>query len=264
VTAVAPRTERPHGRVKYVVEKCRCETCTIASREYNQWLRRQHAYGRPPTVDAAPARAHVRALGAAGIGWRRVAKVAGVHSSIVSKLLYGTPTRNMAPTKRLRPDMASKILAVSVDAISDGALVPSAGTRRRIQALVAIGWSMAKLADRLGVQPTNLPAVLNRPNVLVATRRAVVSLYDELWDTAPPTDAHRDKIAASRARNMARRNGWPPPMAWDDDEIDDPRPTLAERPAIVRRMVNDGAGVLAIARAIRADRLTVHKLLEAS
>ena len=53
--------------------------------------------------------------------------------------------------------------------------------------------------------------------------RAVTRVYDELWDTPGPSEAGRRR---SRAR------GCPPPMAWDDDTIDDPRavPDLGATP----------------------------------
>ena len=31
-----------------------------------------------------------------------------------------------------------------------------------------------------------------------------------------------ERMAANRNRSLARRRGWPVPMAWNDDEIDNP------------------------------------------
>jgi hypothetical protein len=95
--------------------------------------------------------------------------------------------------------------------------------RRRLQALVAIGWSQAKLADRLGMLGGNFGRVIGRTDqVLASTARAAQELYEELWSSPPPETDHRSRQSASRARNQAARAGWAPPLAWDDDTIDDP------------------------------------------
>ncbi|WP_156960825.1 sigma factor-like helix-turn-helix DNA-binding protein [Amycolatopsis taiwanensis] len=220
----SPVKTRPHGRTKYVVEKCHCEVCRTASRAYENHRRRQRAYGRQAYVDAEPARQHVRKLQAAGLGWKRVAQLAGLDHSVVWKLIYGDRKRFDGPSKRIRPETERKILAVraTLDNLGDNALVDGTGTRRRLEALIAMGWSKAKLAARLGMTPTNFGSTMQRARLHAATVRAVRVLYNELWDIRPPEDTHRDKIAASRARTYAQRHGFVPPQAWDDDTIDDP------------------------------------------
>lgn len=223
--------ERPHGRAKYVREHCTCDICREANNAYQRNRERQRGYGRAAYVDAEPARAHLRALGEAGIGWRRAAELAGLSSSVVSNLLYGRSGR--APTKRVRAATAAKILAVeiSADRMAERAVVDATGTRRRLRALVAIGWSQTQLAERLGMTPNNFwPLVQGRANVTAARRRAVVQLYDDLWDKPPAGDA-----LARKSRRYAEQRGWVPPLAWDDDQIDDP----AAQPAGSRSEVLD-------------------------
>lgn len=187
-------------------------------------MSRLRAYGRwAPFVDAGPARAHVHALGGAGVGWKRAAALAGVSTGAMSKLLYGGPG-NRAPTRRIRPQTATAILAVRADTrnLGGSALVGATGTHRRLQALVAIGWSQAKLAARLGMTPANLGAMMRRAQVTASTARAAAAVYGELWNQQPPQSSQREKIAAARARNHARARGWAPPLAWDDDQLDLP------------------------------------------
>jgi transcriptional regulator with XRE-family HTH domain len=193
-------------------------------RDYQRHRVRQRAYGRPAYVDAEPVRQHVRRLMAARLGAKRVAHLAGVAPSVVGKLLYGDPRRGMGPSRRIRPATAEKLLAVraGLDNLADQTLTDATGTRRRLQALMARGWSQAKLATRLGVLPTNFSGTMEAEQVCASLVRAVRTLYDKLWDTPPPEATHRDKIAASRARNYARLRGFVPPQAWDDDTIDDP------------------------------------------
>lgn len=220
---------REHGTyVKYVVEKCHCELCRAANRDYERKRTRQQAYGHHPYVDAQPAREHVRALMSAGVGLKRIAKLSGVPHGSVAKLIYGEAHRNLAPSKRIRPATSKKLLAVQLPSdptagqLAAGARVDATGTRRRLQALVAIGYSQSRLAQRLGLLPTNFPTLLARDGVTARTAREVVALYDELWNTPQYGTDHRSRISANRARRMAAKRGWPPPMAWDDDTIDAP------------------------------------------
>ncbi|WP_051124631.1 hypothetical protein [Amycolatopsis benzoatilytica] len=220
------RAERPHGRAKYVREHCPCDVCREANNAYQRDRKRQRGYGRAAYVDAEPACAHLRALGDAGIGWRRAAELAGLSTSVVSKLLYGQTSR--APSKRVRAATAEKILAVEINAegMAAHAIVDATGTRRRLCALVAIGWTQTQLAELLGLTPNNFwPLIHGQPNITAARRRAVVQLYDDLWDKPPADDA-----LARKSRRYAQRHGWVPPLAWDDDKIDNP----AARPAGVR------------------------------
>jgi lambda repressor-like predicted transcriptional regulator len=130
-------------------------------------------------------------------------------------------------------------------------LDPAAGTRRRLQALVFNGWSVRQLAARLGRTQPNLRLTLHRservrPDVAAAVR----ALYDELWDQAPPERDRFERRSVTMARRYARERGWVPPLAWDDDEIDDPAASPAdgwERREGVRRwgvLAEDAADLL--------------------
>ena len=166
-------------------------------------------------------------------------ELAGVSSGSLSKILYGGPG-DRPPSKRVRPQTAEAILAVrpSPEHLAPGALVDVTGTRRRAQALVACGWSQARLARELGLTAANFCGMVRRDQVTAATARAVSDLYDRLWNQPPPEHDQRTRIAAARARNHAGRQGWAPPLAWDDDQIDDPDGSPAEgwrRPARITR-----------------------------
>lgn len=102
-----------------------------------------------------------------------------------------------------------------------GRKVPGIGTVRRLRALIAIGWSQSDLAARLGVTQQQV-SLLTRgihPEVHVSTREAVTRLYDQLSMTVP---THRPAHSVNRTRADAARKGWAPPLAWDDDQIDNP------------------------------------------
>lgn len=90
--------------------------------------------------------------------------------------------------------------------------LPAEGTRRRLRALIALGWPSDALAGRLGLETRQgvlLMGVSGR--VSVRNARRVDALYAELSMTPGPS---------RKSREVAARQGWPPPLAWDD--IDDP------------------------------------------
>lgn len=93
--------------------------------------------------------------------------------------------------------------------------VPAAGSKRRLQALMTQGHSLAALGRRVARDDT-LHRVMRARFVYAYTADAIKRVYDELWDVPAVGPV------AHKTRNLARRRGYPPPMAWDDETIDDP------------------------------------------
>ena len=215
-----------HGtRTCYVLDKCRCIPCKDANRIVARTTARAQLYGRwEPYVDAEPVRQHLMALRAQGLGPKRVATLAGVPHGSLSKLVYGAPERGMAPSKRVRQHTADRILAVTADLDNLGqrTVVDGTGTARRLQALIAAGWSMSKLGRMLGVEPGNFYKNTLGRDVSAMRARAVRDLYECLAFTPPPEGNQRERGAASRSRNRAQAAGWPPPIWWDEDDLDNP------------------------------------------
>lgn len=272
-----PQASHQHGtNAAYKLDRCRCQSCTAANSAYEANRARQRAYGRQAYVDAAPARTHVLALMQGGVGLRRLAALSGVPTGAVSRLIYGRsqPDGTVHRSARVRAATAEALMAVQLDeqTHAPGARIDSAGVRRRLRALIALGWSQAKLAKRLGVQPCNFGRMLYHRKTITAGRaRAVRALYDELSMQLPPAETHQERIAASRAQNYARARGWLPPLAYDDDQLDTPDdlPTaemdeglaaedVVDEAAILRRMDGDrtvrvqGAEAAEVIRRLRA------------
>lgn len=235
-----PRAVHEHGsRTTYVVHRCRCAECTAANRVAARARSKAKAFGRyDKFVDGDQVRAHLRTLMAQGMGWKRIARAAGVACSTVYAILYGkhlddpSHPEHRPPRKQVQRDVAERLLAVELG-LAGGVRVDATGTNRRLQALVAIGWPCSELARRLGIRPNNFRPEQDRVNK--STADAVLALYDELWDQP------RSGGFAERARRMARRRGWAPPMAWDDDLIDDPeaRPEDCKRVSESRAITAD-------------------------
>ncbi len=92
-------------------------------------------------------------------------------------------------------------------------LVDQTGSRRRAEALMCMGWPAIYLADRLGISRSGFNAWIHKGRIMRPAADKIAALYDELSLTTGPSP---------RARMWAERRGWAPPIAWDDDTIDDP------------------------------------------
>lgn len=102
-------------------------------------------------------------------------------------------------------------------------LADAAGSRRRLQALAVCGWSERALAAKLGGTPRLLARIMaGQPSVTAEIAARISILYDQLWNQSPPGRTKAERISATLAREHASRRGWAPPLAWDDEEIDDP------------------------------------------
>lgn len=229
---------RAHGTLtRAKADGCPCDQCGATVRAYENQRSRLIAYGQwEPYVDAEPVRAHIRRLGELGISAAQVAALAGVHRSVINGLLYGRGL-GTTPSKRVRPATAAAILAVeaTADDLPARALVDGTGTRRRLQALTACGWPLGVLAARLELTRSHMAELTSGTGqVRAGTARAVRGLYAKLWDQPPPEGDRWQRAAAKRTRTLARKHGWAPPMAWDDELIDLPDADLAAE--IARRV----------------------------
>lgn len=229
-----PEHKHAGSLVCYTQHQCRCTACSKHRAENDTRVAKLKAYGRYDSglVDAEPVRQHLLMLIEFGIGYKRVAALSGVGITPVRSIIWGRmdpgPRKGEIP-KRIKRENAERILAVKPDLASLAARrpIPSRGAHRRLQALVARGWSLKKLAALIGASPSNMSSLMKRDRVTVATHLAVAAVYDELWDVTPPKDEWRDSIAYSRSLSHAQARRWLPPMAWDDID-NDPEPPVPD------------------------------------
>lgn len=113
-------------------------------------------------------------------------------------------------------------------------MVPAFRAKRRIRALMRMGWTYDHIAEvaypgsRAGSH--TIYHMVAAAKVIHPNTFAVISMaYDKL-------SAHRGP--SQKTRNHALRKGWPPPLAWDD--IDDPecRPQGYLRPSDYKKLKN--------------------------
>jgi len=103
------------------------------------------------------------------------------------------------------------------------------GTQRRLQALMARGWSLQSLARAEGLRAPQLARALENSAVITPKLAADVSTaYDRLWNADPPRRTEVERQLADAAGEAARIRGWVPPLAWDDDQIESWLPSRSE------------------------------------
>lgn len=189
---------------------CNCEPCRIAVADARLTSERARAYGRQRYVDADPAREHLRALMAAGMGRGRISALSGIEESMLTRLVIGKVRNGKREyTKRISRATESAILGVTWDPADGGASLDGSETRRRLRALLALGWYPVLLARETGYEQAYIDRLIydDDRRVRPGTARRIHAIYRRLADAPPPTGPY-----AARARERAREKGWTPPI----------------------------------------------------
>lgn len=172
-----------------------------------------------------------------------------------------------------------------------------AGVHRRVSALAASrimqglsrhGFTTAEIAAMTGLSRKTVKDV--RAGRQTAVHRDTEARLRAVADRVR-LDVARTGEAASRARSLARRNGWAPLPAWDPEDLDDPaasprlgldgdddidpvlvervlagerlRLNRAERLAAVRVLAPTGEGVNRVAELLHVSFTTARELINA-
>lgn len=160
-------------------------------------------------VPAGPVRERILELNAAGLSYRAMAVKVGMSP-------YGLYLIRDVNDK-VQFDTAVKILGVLPG--DGGGLVSPLGTRRRVEALQALGWSRRSQEERLGWCRSRLTGVCGASKIMARNAKAVTGLFEVLSGTPGPSDA---------VRAYAARRGYVPPLAWDDPDDPDEVPSMPE------------------------------------
>ncbi|GHC36987.1 hypothetical protein GCM10010308_64390 [Streptomyces vinaceusdrappus] len=196
-----------HGTANRYSYGCRCAPCTKAASRADAERKLARLSGNPRQIPAGPAARHAQALLDRGLTLAQVGRESGLQPSTIRRLVHGQKT--------ILAVNANKILAVPLNVRVSAGEVSAVGATRRIRALYALGhlnWVIAQEAgisrDAVSALSSGLWATLN-----VAADDGVRAAYDRL----------SMKTGTSwKTRRLAEREGWVPPLAWDDDTIDDP------------------------------------------
>jgi DNA-binding phage protein len=192
----------------------------------NRWARRRRrliGYGQwQPFTDATPAREHVLAIKAAGMGLANIAARTGVNRGSLDHLLYGSPP--IPPAAQIRTENAQALLAYwpTLDDYEDHNIIDGTGTRRRMQALAMAGWPSRAVHQRIGIaHAQTFERLYHCEKVTARLARAVRDFYNE-FSAKKPEEHGVEAWIAKRARGNATKKNWSPAIVWDDDSIDDP------------------------------------------
>lgn len=191
---------------------CQCGQC-VGARRRRLRAQKLRDLGRPNRVPREPARKHVEKLVAAGWSLAAIAEAAGVHPGVVADAANRTDL--------LRMDRVNREAILKVDGPPRNSYLDQRGTVRRLQALAAIGWPMQQVCVKAGLYPRYGAHVMtkNQRTVIAWAAAAIADVYDELCMTPAPESG-----ISKKTRNIARKHGYIPPLAWDDID-NDPEPS---------------------------------------
>lgn len=196
-----------HGTANRYSYGCRCKPCTKAASRADAERRLARMAGNPRQIPAGPAARHAQALLDRGLNWTQIGREAGLQPSTIRRLVQGQ--------KAILAVNANKILAVPLDVRVSAGDVPAVGATRRIRALYALGHFNRVIAEEAGISRDAVWYLASGAwsTVKVAMDDEIRAAYDRL----------SMKTGASwKTRRLAERKGWVPPLAWDEDAIDDP------------------------------------------
>jgi hypothetical protein len=197
---------------------CRCFACRLGCSQARAEQRKRRNQ-RPHFIPATEARAHINNWRTAtGRGQIVFAHAAGISPAVVRRIITGD-------VERIRRTTHDAVLSVPLDRPFPRYthLISALPTRRRAQALAAIGWSFKQQSAMVNRSKEWLSDLLGRDFVTPETANMIAGLYEQLSMRLPPETTKGERISARRGRALAARKGWPPPLAWDD--IDDPTET---------------------------------------
>ena len=128
--------------------------------------------------------------------------------------------------------------------------VPSLGAARRVQALVALGWTFGDISERMGQSHDYARKIANQTDTTIraTTARKIDRVFRDMCMTPPPRETGQQRRNSAYALRVAARYGWVPPLAYDDIDRD-PEPVLADDQAreidevVVLRILNGDASL---------------------
>jgi DNA-binding CsgD family transcriptional regulator len=187
-----------HGTyAKYTLERCRCTDCRAAVAAYRRQHVKNKLFGKAGNVDAEPVRAHVRKLKAAGLGYKKIAELAGLNPKTVNTLFRGRPERGTPPPSQIRKTTADKLMAVRPKIMSPKQCVPALPFWFMVADMMELGYSKKWIAEQLGHKNA---LQIGRDNIHAQTAHAIASLH-AVTKTGRKATSPRLAPAISRAIN---------------------------------------------------------------
>lgn len=217
-TRSAPYEPPPHGtaaryqgpRRHSLWAPCHCPDCRAAMRRTEKMRDLRRLRGRDGFQDRATVTSHLRLLLNHNWNYRQIADAAHISRKTVWNIVHGERAT-------VRFDTAEAILKLVPAERPDGT-ISSVGTRRRAQALAAMGWPLAWTAEQVGLSYTGLR------DISAGRTKSIQRRYHDAVRALYRTHAMRPG-PSQVARRVALGRGWVTAAAWDEKAIDDPAAT---------------------------------------
>ena len=193
---------------------CACDSCT----QRQSRIRKLYRAGAPITQERARL---------AQAAWEEVDRLLALGwSPLAIASACGMPHRAMttAIDRRSMWSYGSAKRILAHDEWPTKGFIPAEASRRRLQALAAIGWSLGALTERFGVPTMTLSVI--RGGKTESIQPAVAARIREMY-----AEAHMDPGPSARTRTLAAEDGWAPPLAWNDIDDPDETPDFGAQPS---------------------------------
>lgn len=197
-----------HGTANRYSYGCRCKPCTRAATRADAERKLARLSGRPRQIPADPAAEHARALLTRGLTLAQIGRESGLQASTIRRLVHGQKT--------ILAVNAAKVLGVPLNVRVSLGDVPAVAATRRVRALYALGHLNWVIAQEAGVSRDTVCSLASGQwaTLKVAADDGIRAAYDRLSMTTG---------TSAKTKKLAEQNGWAPPLAWDDETIDDPK-----------------------------------------
>lgn len=112
----------------------------------------------------------------------------------------------------------------SLQGVPNRDVVPACGSIRRIRALARLGWTSRIIADVAGLDRHTVQDIRRSRCDTVSRRVAdkITTAYNRLSMRIPVGATLTERGHITKTRRRAEAEGWAPPLAWDDDQLDNP------------------------------------------
>lgn len=210
---------------------------------YAKKWRYDRSHGELRLQDANDARLHIATCLGQGMSLRAIAAAAGVSVQSVHKIHHGQATARQATITGITAVDPGVTRESTPDTTEP--FVPKVGAVRRVQALLALGWTHALLTEHAGLR-TGVMLHQQGRWVTLSTFEAIERVYNELCMKPGPSERTRGRAAAM---------GYVPPLGWDD--IDNDETPVATDDLIHTR--DDYIDEAAVERALTGEPVTLTK-----
>lgn len=203
VTATAGCIKRPTS----VTTGCRCPECKVLVSKQRKW----YEAGLMPVNRSAAAWVVLDRFTALGWSVEAIASASGLPGRVISAALL--VCRRTGRRHRLSYHTAEHLVKAGEPTRG---YVGITGTARRLQALAAMGWTLQDVSDRTGLAMTSLSTLRNGrlAHAKAPAAVAIAKVFQELCLRRGPSKA---------ATRTAAARGWVSTLAWEEDEIDNPK-----------------------------------------